>query len=458
MATFDNQGGLGDGTWEDANNWEPVGVPGNGAVVTIDADCVVSTDYSAIAFAGFTINAGKTLTPSTGAIIRFYNSANVYGTVDLDGGEIRFVHSGSGAADTFHIRPGGKMVGTGTFSFDVAGVGKAYISIWYTGYILADSAYSIAITNIGFVQGGVIQMYGEGAYIKWVDIQDCMRIYYTRGIGKLIGCKIHATTETPYGTGFWSTAGAWLIAEDCYIYNVERGITGSGNQGRLILRNCVFGKDELGNAAPNTSDIRFYRDSSFSLYCYNVEFASTLFLSVNQVGGLGGRLCFFEFRSNVHDKDPEQWYHYEGQITIQGAYSEVTASINRAMPELGAGAQGGSGTAVKCMTSPYAATGPGLEYMRLVAVIPASDGDVIDATLYIKGTDTKTCTIYIDPFGMFGTTQSYAETADGNWNQRTIPQYTANTGGGEKIAVPIYIKFDGATETWFYDSLGWQIT
>ena len=80
-----------------------------------------------------------------------------------------------------------------------------------------------------------------------------------------------------------------------------------------------------------------------------------------------------------------------------------------------------------------------------------------DSVGAIKGTATKTCRLYVDPESHYGTgTDSSGdadETADGSYQTVTAAQYTVNTAADDTMGIPVVVRFTGASETWYIDTL-----
>jgi hypothetical protein len=455
--------GVGGNTWETAGNWDLGHVPIDNETIRISVNCNVSTDYSDRTFEGLTVDAAVTLTVASGGDIRFDTAASVSltgsltietggnayftdcgylrstgGTITLDGGTLWIVETDNSLM--YLDARGNGIVGTangGTIKLSATNALKVYIASNAQNYIgnsgnrlVVEGDAGAQTTYANFVTTTRLENidFDSLSYLQLgpVAIDNCLIHGGTDGV-RAVRSRLHIRNTFIYGH---SGYGLKSISNAQYAY--------------VRLHKVVFGETEGQVGSENTTaDIDLPGLAGVGHDC---KLASTTPVSFS-----GGPLAGTNFSFTSYDQDEADWRDYQDLE-------------HYAQAESGAGAQGGSGTAVKCVSSASAADNNWARFRRLVAVIPATHGDLIDATLYIKGTNTKTATLRatlrIDPDSIYGTTQSYAETADGNWNQRTIPQYTVNLSGGvgAQAAIPIYLDMTGASETWYYDTLDWTIS
>lgn len=457
VKTFDNQGGAGDGTWagNGGANWDPVNVPIDNDTIVIAADCNVSTNYSGLTFEQLTVNGGKTLTIASGADIRFDTNNSDFtgdlvietggiiyftdileletnGTVTFDGGTLVITETDS-SSTRWEVRGTG-IVSTangGTIKLVCDTINLAAL-FFNDGTLTGNSASRIIVDgDSGLAKGTVTLRVNQN--VTNVDFDGVSKV-------QLLGVTIPISLDNCLFHNCDSALPLdedWLILSDSWVYDNTNGITVL-DLSHVDLRNVVFGENEAAGSAPNSGfDLGI---NSLTGQLHNCKLSSTTPIS-------GGGSAGTALSMTSYDQDETDWREYQGRGHL-------------AQPEFGAGAQGGSGTAVKCTASANAADTDTSRFLRLVAVIPATHGDVIDATLYLKGTNLETSQLHIDPDGVYGITQVWNETADGSFNQRTIPSYTVSVSGGAgtKVAVPIYLDITGANEVWYYDTLDWTIS
>jgi len=428
LCIFDNgvnQGGTGDNAYEDDTNWFDGAKPGNGDYISIEANCTCSTDESTNVLSGGVshITNGNTLTITTGGKI-------------YQGGAVEF-HSDTGATFAFD----GGLFRNGS-STNLCTYGA--VTCTTNGGTIEIADGKTWILNVGTVITGnpaarlLVKAISGTAYILSATTGA------THKHVELEGVQLQPNTELPVSfedfdvhdtaQGMCPKDNVVVFIRNSWFHGCTDGMYFESGSGSFVFTNVVFGKDATGNADANTTDLRTYKGTPGKITCNNCAFASTTNINADQYGG--------EIIANAYNQDPDNWRHYQG---YQG---------HSAQPEFGDGAQGASGTAVKCISSAGCADTEIHRFRRLVATIPINTASKteIDATLYIKGENTKTTVIRIDPDEIFGTEQHYDETADGNWHQRTIPTYTVSGSIG-KVCVPIYIDITGASETWYYDTL-----
>ena len=433
LCTFDNgvnQGGTGDNAYEDNTNWFDGAKPANGDSIAIEADCICSTDESAavLSVAHSDVDNNATLTMATGGVI-YVQDVNFYvragAEIEFNGGTIRMIRT-TGAVGILHVY--GTITTTangGTIQTETNGVASGGVSIAAGCSVSGFSSAVRLLIDSSVGAAGCRVIVSDRASLKHVEINSASEC--TGGLFSL--CEDVVAYNC--GSAFNTTYG-YMILRDCAAYGNSTGV--NVWTGVIDAYNCEFGVGGINT----TSDVRNHADKGV-LRTYNCKFDSTTLLANSEDG--------IRWTSTAHDQDPDAWLQYQGRG-------------HSAEPEFGAGAQGGTGTAVKCISSANCAADEPSRFRRLVGVIPidsASDTH-IDATLYIKGTNLKTAVLRIDPDGIFGTTQAYNETADGNWNQRTIPQYTLSGAAIGKVCVPIYLDITGASETWYYDTLAYTLS
>jgi len=386
VKTFDNQGGAGNGLWETGANWDP-DAPGDNDTIVIAADCNVSTDYSAITFEQLTVNSGKTLTIDTDADIRFDTNTcdfpgellikgyitftditelETNGTVTIDGGTISIVETDDSLARwemRYH-----NIVGTangGMIKLVAAHLDKAQLQL-NPGNILADSGNRLIVDGDSGANQGYVLLYADSRFEN-VDFDGVSNIDTSANDVSFENCLLHNM-----GTALHPDS-AHVEIESCFIYDNTIGLDPE-DPCNIICRNTVFSENEYQDKHENTS-------YDLSLDGCNGVFHNCLFSSTTPFDTIS-QPVFATF--TAYQQDETDWLSYQGV----GHYAQ---------PEFGAGAQGGSGTAVKCTVG---GTGEDTllgRFRRLVAVIPATHGDKIDVTLYLKGTNTKTAVLRIDP-------------------------------------------------------------
>jgi len=452
--TFDNLGN-GSGTWEDGTDWDPVGVPADGDSIVIAANCNVTTNYKVDrTFIQLTVNNGVTLTVDNGADLKFDTNTcdfsgnltvkaggtitfeditelETNGLVTLDGGTVEIVETDASLI-TWEAKGTG-IVGTangGTIKLVAATLDKAKFLLTNVS-ITGDSNCRIIVDGDSGASAGYV-VSGGVAEFSYVDFDGTSHVAPpSKGTASFDHCLFHNM-----GTVF-ELDEQFLFVRDSFIYSNTNGLK-TLDPSWVEFNNVVFGKTQGAVGAENEGyDVDI--DKLFGTF-HNCELASTT--AIQSDGSSWRSLSFTSY-----DQDETDWLHYQGRGHL-------------ALPEFGAGAQGGAGTAVKCVTSANAADTDISRFRRLVGFIPATHGDILAVTLYIKGTNATTAKLRIDPDSIYGTTQVWNETADGNWNQRTIPNYTVNVSGGAgtKVCIPIYLDMYGASETWYYDTLDWTVS
>jgi len=436
LCTFDN--GAGGNTWETALNWDVGHAPVSGDWVSIEADCTCSTDESANVLSGGAsqITAGNTLTIATNGNVYVQNqnlTIAATATLAFTGGNLRLTSTGG----QFYLYLYGGITADATANSKIecsaSGDGGVRIQWKADASIAANAANRLEIEGDTGASVARHDVNSFNAVVQNVNMHGQSRFYCDKTVA-LENCLIHDSTS---GEGAIHDSG-YVSARDCWFYGNTYGMEISGI---VDCENCVFGENEAAGADANTSGdllvAALHGGRGRFNNCKLSSATELVFASANVPA---------DIVMNAYDQDVDDWKEYQGI----GHY---------ATREVGAGAQGGSGTAVALVSHANCAAGDRSMFRRLVATIPldTSSKTKIDATLYIKGTNAKTAVLRIDPDGIFGTTQAYNETADGNWNQRTIPQYTVSGSIG-KVCVPIYLDITGASETWYYDTLEYTLS
>lgn len=234
-------------------------------------------------------------------------------------------------------------------------------------------------------------------------------------------------------------AAAWVSLRDCFLYN-----SGNASYGVqfvapsfLTCENVVFGKTEAPAGSENGSGDIYVPGYSVSgqighVRLHNCELASTTQVASAVEG-------YPDIVSTADDQVTDQfkiWERHGGVITTNAA------------------GQAGNGLTLTTGALPGAADTDWYRMRHLLALIPAVHGDTIDVTVYSKAAGGVGGTLRIDPDSIYGTIQTVATTGgDGNWNQETIPQYTVNTGAGEKHLIPVYLDITSSAISVQIDTL-----
>ena len=66
------------GSWNDANNWTPSQVPGDGDTASISGNVAV-TIASTVSISGLSVGGGSSLTVGTGGVLNLRESTQIYG-------------------------------------------------------------------------------------------------------------------------------------------------------------------------------------------------------------------------------------------------------------------------------------------------------------------------------------------------------------------------------------------
>jgi len=294
------------------------------------------------------------------------------------------------------------------------------------------SGYSAAVRLHIYGGGGAsapVIAFGYRALLKWCDVESCMRLLASYVVGARVqGCLVHDWPAA--GGGFYSTALGYV--RDSWIYN--GGVASTYNalaaRGQVYCTNVVFGKTEAGVPSMNGYDIQSVGATDGRIILRNCELASTNQVSIHANSNV-------DVISTSHGRVPGAFKAWLGR----GHTVEKVAG-------------GQAGNCLKLDTSSVASDIEPNQLIHCLALIPAFDADTIDITVYVKGTTGKTCVLWIDKDGLFGTPQ-YKSVAGstGSWVKETIPTFTVSTGGSEKVLVPVDIIVARPNETWYADSL-----
>ena len=200
------------------------------------------------------------------------------------------------------------------------------------------------------------------------------------------------------------------------------------------MYDCYIGKNTSLEADPNTTDIQGPAPYVMAHNCdWNNENMSMS--------------APFHVVSTSHDMDRELFKIWDGRRsydTFQVIESETTITYDS------------SRQSVKFTTH---ANTTALEQDRLdflLAAWPATHGDTLDVTVYVYGTAGDKVQIHVDPESHYGTTQTEEHTigVSNTWEQIDgIPTYTVNTAASEKMGIPIIVRCEEASKTFYIDTL-----
>lgn len=444
LCTFDNNGGAGDGMWDTATNWDgvvPNEIPEDGDWVKISANCTCDTDESAAVLSGgnSVVDADMTLTMATGGHIKFQDrDTTVAATAVLafDGGTIT-QKATTTTARYLRLAIVTCTANGGTINLPSDTAEKSYLYIaTVSASIVGHSSNRIIVDGSGGTSWGYVYIYtSDGAVIRSFEFKNMNRILCSTCDGVLFDDCIMHTFRGTYGMRFTSCQAQF---KDSYIYNAGSAIA----NGAIMLEysdvhayDLVLGKDELENSSANGTDLYAGRGAGF--IGRNCSLASA-----TPVGIVSGNNCRIAIVSTGHNQVKDAFKCWYGR----GHTVETEAS-------------GQAGNGMK-LVSNVVATDTDFSRLRyLIGTIPATHGNTINVTVYVKGTTGKTCTLRIDPESIYGTTQEKSVAGStGNWVQETIPQYTVNTEAGLKHAIPVYIDVVGASETWYVDTFAATVT
>lgn len=435
---FDNNGGGGDNIYDTNTNWigNVVPVTGDSAIMAADATC--DSDESGNVLIAMTINAGVTLTVSTGGTI-YVEDGDVIpatgspgGVLNFDGGTFRATATTNTDRDIkLLISTVPQITATangGTLEMDSqSGSNNVQIetqnSTSLYAQIVGDPASRldiVAVTN-------PVRVFADEGQIDISHVHfDGVSIVEDKARVKLTNCIIENVT-----TGITVTTLTALV--NSYIYGTTQGLSLQG--GKVEADGTVFGETEAAVPDPNTTADILVTAQVGRGELTNCKLSSSTPLRANRGWGT------IELTSERHDQEAGEWARWFG------------SGINKLSPEDGAGAHGGSGRATKIET----AAGLGVTgippLLVEVARFAANQDDVVDVTIYVKGTNGKTGTIHLDPYSIFGTTQKFDFTATGSYVQLTISTYTVSIGAGFNAAIPVYFETDEASEVFFVDTL-----
>ena len=458
-----NQGGTGDNDWDDDTNWFDGSKPVAADTVQISADCHTNADYSATVFADLEIDAGDTLTVQNGGDIRFDTNAMniagtlvvqaggafqfsnvactvaVGGTITMDGGTINLVRT---AATTYLVVQGTvtTTANGGTINLSANAADDCYVAIGAAGSVTGFSAaVRLAVdTTVGANPTFGVYLEFATARAKWLNIlgktSHCMLTYTGGRVESCILRGVDASNKA--AAGIYNQGGtAWLSG--CILYHCTYGLHSYAGDTEFV--GCTFGQTELGAAAANTYDL-FCSVGQRRLRLSNCLLASATELSWNNA-------VPSTVISTAHDQDKTDfkiWDVHPGYDVWHVIAGESTIVHT------------GGGKAVSFVTASDTSTDERYRLRFPIALWPATHGDTIDATVWVRTTNnTNKIKIIVDPDSIYGTTQEIEVTsaAADTYELATVPQYTVNTGAGIKSVIPIVVQIEEASKTWYVDDL-----
>lgn len=463
---FDNLGN-GSGTWEDPTDWDPEGVPADGDTIRISADCTVSTDYSALTFSDLEIDAGKTLTVANGGDIRFGTNPGhiaatgklhidtggnirytdtyleVDGIIEFDGGVFE-LYSTATTSTYIYMQYDSAITATangGTVRMNCAADAKCYIRARTGGVTIAGNPAARLILDCGNgvakangIQG--YESYSAPAQLSHLEIRDA---YIGVKLGRtncatITDCLIHGCQYC----GLFCDGGPACLVRDCVIYDCYVGMYGHFAS-CLSAVNIVLGETEDETPAPNDYDVSVKYMGNTMVF-YNCKFSSPVPVRIETTyNQWSGRHC--GMISNAHDQDKEAFKRWIGP----GHTLESEFSITH----------GGSRQSLKMTTSSKAGADERRRADFTLATWPATHGDTLDVSLYVRGQAGDKIKLIVDPEGHYGTTQSteHTQSVSDAWEKVSVPTYTVNTNPGEKMGIPIVVRCEEPLKTWYLDTL-----
>jgi len=460
---FDNQGGAGDGQWETGANWEPVDVPLDEAEIQISADCTVSTDYfqegvDERTFADLTVDPTKKLTVAnggeiqfdtnpadidgvlhldTGGLIRFTNvQVNMSGTIEFDGGTLEMVETDNNTHN-LQLDTAAASISTtsngGTLNLNATNLAKVVLDVQAANCVIHGHSTGTRLTingGVGAKRGKVfLDEDAKGISLKYVDMIDMfgLEIQEAMSGGIMEGCLLHGSASNLFDN-IWAYETA-LTMRDCFLYYIKNGLRTMSVDCRW--NNVVFGENEAREAKANGVDIDVLEET-FTGTAHNCLFADPTI----------GTHTWFDFHSTGHGEDMEAWKSWVGHEghTVESEFTVVHDSSRQA---------------IKLVTnaSTTAAEEDRCDYV--LAAWPATHGDTLDVTVYVRGQDGDKIKVIVDPEGHYGTSQEteHEQEASDEWEQVTVATYTANTNADEKYRIPIIIRSEEAGKTYYIDTL-----
>lgn len=461
-----NQGGTGDNNWDDDTNWFAGTKPADNDDVQISADCHVSGDYSGFIMETLLIDVGDTLTVQNGADIRFDTDAGTIngtlvvqtggavqlsdvtwtvtvttGTITMDGGTINLVRVGA----TTILLVNGTITTTangGTINNNANANDGAYVQL---GISASVSGFSAAVRLAINTTGGAnkthgLRLSGTGARVKWVNVlgkADSYAFYITARQGcEISGCIARgADGANLLAAGYYGSLTRHFL-RDSYAYWCVSGMTMLG--GQFFVTNCTFGQTEVGGAAANTQDMLLSNYAAYIVH-RNCLFASPTELATVSASG--------EIVSTAHDNDKNNWKWWRTHRS-SGVWHLIAGE--------GTVLHTGGGKAISFATASDTTSAENLRLRFPVALWPATHGDTIDVTLWVRTTNnTNKVKVIVDPDGTYGTPQEIEVTsaAADTYELVTVPQYTVNTSAGVKSVIPIVVQIEEASKTWYADDL-----
>ena len=423
--------------YELAGNWDTP--PGAGDSIVIAANCLCDTDESGTVLAGVTVNANISLTMATGGHVKSQDVAIIQtagtGGLVFDGGE--FTHSTTGAtAYAMTVNSITTTANGGTLHLPSAQAEKSNLVVSSDGSVSGFSAaVRLTIDGSGGASAGVVNLQFR-SLLKWANVTGCARVMANYVCGAMVqGCLIHDWPAGGSGCGLYVNGRAFV--RDSWVYNAGVNTTygGMALRGIIYCTNVVFGKTEAGVPSSNVRDLISVGGTEGRVILHNCELASATPVEVHANS-------LVEVISTAHNKIKNSFMCWFGR----GHTVETDAA-------------GQSGAGLKFITVAAIDDTESERLRYLLAMIPATHGDQIDVTVWVKNAASKTCRLIIDPDSIFGTTQNQTgAVASADWEQRTIPAYTVNTTAGFKQTIPVCIDLYGASETWYADSMAVTIT
>lgn len=454
--TFDN-GGDGSNLYETANDWDLGHIPIATEDVVISVNCAVSSDQSAVACASLTVDNGITLTVANGADIRFTAASTITGTMTMaatsavyftdcnltiavttgsvvcDGGILNFV---STTSTIRYLYVDGSLTGTtnanGTTDISATVTTQDKFRVVHNNTAATISGLSSAkrlglTLNAGASVSYALLIGGHGrgcSYIHLLGTRLGVYLSGTRG-GYVTGCDID-------GSGLGASSGVFsgtgVTIRDSYIHGCGTGILNSSCE----MYGGALGQTPAAASDANTEDVE---GSRCLLYDTVWETEVVNLVSTDVI-------------STKHDGDAELFAVWNGLSTLSGFASHITRSETTVV-------HGGSRQSIKVVTAVGTTSAERVRYDFVITAWPATHGDTLDVTIYVRGQAGDKIWVIVDPESDYGTTQSdeYTHQVNDTWEQVTVPQYTVNTNAAEQMGIPIVIRIEEASKTWYVDTL-----
>ncbi len=430
----DDGGGGGNSNWSSTTpGFTAAAKPVSGDVVVLEAACECDTDESGADLDGLTTGAFK-LTITTGGTIDVKNSditQSASGEIEMDGGTLNHIEDDAGAHYLDVYEAISSTANGGTINLSCATAEKIWMRVQANSVSIEGNAASRLKIDAGAGANPARMLYVLSrtyCTFKNLDLDGFEDgLWLQGGTGHIVdNCLMHGGTDGIYLTG------DHIIVRDSWVYANANGIRAAG--GWVTCFDVIFGENEVPAAAQNTTADINTTAAGAQLDLYNCKLASN-----TEVTGYGASIPV-RVISTAHDQDENTFKDWIG--------IGHTVETNVAQAESDA-----------CWKIVTVAGTDATETKRcrvLVKPVPASDGDVLDITLRVKGTNTKEMTLRVDPDSICGTAKASAtHTADGNWNTVTAAQYTValGPGAGGDCAVPVYVDMEGASEDWYIETL-----